>query len=411
MSENNGHSRYAPSASKRWINCPGSLALCDKVPPQEDSEYAAEGTAAHELGEKALLQNKNAADFMGQTMNEKYVVDKEMADAVQVYLDAVRSRFPEGPFESLLNTLVFVERKFDLSWLHKGMFGKTDVFIFDPQEKLLSVVDYKHGVGVEVDPEWNSQAMIYALGALHDLWAGQTEITRKAISVMKMVEKVEIVIVQPRLFGTEEPVKTWTISAADLIYWGVHVLKAAAVATDDPNAPLHVTAECRFCPALAVCPAQAENALMLAKTQFTDPIFPAPDQLTPETIAKIMSLAQVFDKWVGEVQGYAQKQMECGMRIPGYKLVKKKSNREWIDEIEAGLRLKGILGDAAYVQKLLSVKQAEDAIKKLKIVPDPLAGLWQKPDNGVSIAPESDKRPAVSAPAALEFLDSADFLK
>jgi len=376
------------------------------VPEQPDSEYAAEGSAAHELAARCLNNGHNAADCIGSACGDggKFEVTKEMADAVQVYLDEVRRRIPEG---GALNKELFVEKRFDMSWVHPGLGGTTDSYIFNRPK--LHVIDYKHGVGVIVDPEWNPQAMIYALGALHDLWTAETARTKKIVNVLSLADTVEIVIVQPRAFGEEEPVKTWEISVSDLIYWGVHVLKAAAVATEDANAPLRVSKECRFCPAIAVCPAQAENALALAKTQFNDPIFPTPDLLTPETIAKIMALSQVFNSWTDEVKAYAQKQMECGMKIPGFKLVQKKSNRKWRDELEAGVALKKLIGDAAFDHSVISVAQAEKALKPLKLDLSP--DLWEKPDAGVSIAPESDKRAAVSAPAALDFLDSADFLQ
>lgn len=408
MGQNSQHAKLAPSASHRWIICPGSIALCAQVPEQADSEYAAEGTAAHEVASKCLTQHWNAETCIGSEVNG-FVVDKGMADAVQVYLDEVRVRVPSKDAAKGAPGVLFVEQRFDMSWVHPGLGGTTDAYIFNRAACKLRVLDYKHGVGVIVEPEWNPQAMIYALGALHDLWTAETARTKKVVSVLSLADVVEIVIVQPRAFGEEELVKTWEISVSDLVYWGVHVLKAAAVATEDPNAPLRVSKECRFCPAIAVCPAQAENALALAKTQFADPIFPTPDKLTPETIAKIMALSQVFNSWTDEVKAYAQKQMECGMRIPGFKLVKKKSNRAWKDEIEAGVALEQSLGEAAYEKNLLSVKKAEDALKRLKLKLN--EDLWTKPDTGVSIAPESDKRPAVSAPAALDFLESADFLQ
>lgn len=408
MGKNSAHSRLAPSASHRWIVCPGSIALSAQVPEQPDSEYAAEGTAAHDVASFCLLKEINANGCLGETRNG-FIVDKEMADAVQVYLDEVRSRLPTKSNLVYDTSVLFVETKFDMAWLHPGLGGSTDAYIVNRARKMLHVLDYKHGVGVIVDPEWNPQAMIYALGALHDLWAAEVVRTKAIVNLLTIIESVEIVIVQPRSFGEEEQVKKWTIATSDLVFWGLHVLKAAAVATEQENAPLRVSKECRFCPALAVCPAQAENALALAQTQFKDPIFPTPDKLTPETIAKIMALSQVFNSWTDEVKAYAQKQMECGMRIPGFKLVQKKSNRVWKDELDAAETLTGLLGEDAFEKKLLSVAKAEKALKPLKAELSP--NLWTKPDAGVSIAPETDKRPEVSAPSTLAFLDSADWLQ
>jgi hypothetical protein len=42
------HSKFAASSAKRWLNCPGSVRLSEKAPPQFESIYAKEGTDAHE---------------------------------------------------------------------------------------------------------------------------------------------------------------------------------------------------------------------------------------------------------------------------------------------------------------------------------------------------------------------------
>lgn len=410
MSNKNAHSKLAPSASHRWMNCPGSVQLCEKVPEPIESEYAAEGTAAHTLGSTALLAQKDAREYLG---NEYYgfKVTEEMAKAVQVYIDAIRERLPKGEFKHVLNTLFMVEQKFDLAWLHNGMYGSSDACIYHPEEKRLIVTDYKHGVGVEVDPEWNSQAMIYALGAIHDLWSRQTEITKQAISVLQMIETVDIIIVQPRVFGADELVKVWTVKASDLIYWGVHILKAAAVATEQANAPLRVGKHCRFCPALSVCPEQARTALAVAKTEFGAPVLPSPELLSSEQLLKVMELSDAFGAWADSVRAYIQKRMEMGQQFPGWKLVQKKANREWKDDALAEDALKANFGDGAFEKKLLSVKKAEDLGKKLGIPPESWAPLWTKPDNGVTMAPDSDKRTPVIPPAAHSFLEDAAFLK
>lgn len=411
------HSKHSPSASHRWMNCPGSVKLCEQVPASEDTVYSREGTAAHELGSKALLEQKSALDYIGKTFNG-FKCDKEMAEAVQEYVEICRSKIPDpsvvGDFKQVLDKLVFVEKRLDISWLHPGLFGSSDFVSYDVRNKRLHVIDYKHGVGVIVDPEWNSQAMIYALGALYMIWSAQTEITRRAVSVLQMVNEVEISIVQPRGFGADESVRSWSISASDLIYWGVHVLKAALSATMQEGAPLRAGSHCRFCPALAVCPEQAKNALELAKTDFEKPVLPPPSEMTPEQIVKVMNAADVLKVWADEVRGYAQKQMELGVQLPGWKLVAKKSNREWKDELESASELERLLGDNAYERKLLSVKKAEDVLKlrmKKAEVEATLEPFWHKPDNGLTIAPESDKRPALAAPGVMDFLHDADWAK
>lgn len=409
------HSKWGPSSSHRWLACPGSIKLSDQFPEQEDSEYSREGVAAHELGSTALVEGKNADQYLGRTFNG-FKCNQEMAEPVQEYLEICRERFPQDEdFKTALNRTIFVERRFDLSWLIPKQFGTSDCTIYKVKEKKLHVIDYKHGVGVIVDPEWNSQAMMYALGALYFIWNSQTEITKRAISVLQMVDIVEIVIVQPRGLTGDEVVRTWEISAADLIYWGVHVLKAGYARTLQPDAPLQVGEHCRFCRALPGCPAQAERALQLAKTDFNNPVLPPPDQLTPEMIVKIMDFSAILSTWADSVRAYAQKQMELGVQLPGYKLVARKSNRAWKDELEAANFLQAQLGpEAAYEKKLLSPSKAEESLglrMKKADAKKAIEPYWEKPDAGITIAPETDKRPALPAPGALDFLHDADWAR
>ena len=48
------HAILSASASHRWLMCPPSVRLCEQFPGDGASEYAAEGTEAHELCEFKL---------------------------------------------------------------------------------------------------------------------------------------------------------------------------------------------------------------------------------------------------------------------------------------------------------------------------------------------------------------------
>jgi hypothetical protein len=87
--------------------------------PNISSEYAREGTAAHELAEMCLRQGEPASDFLEQEI-EGFEVTEDMAEAVQVYVDAVLA-------EAKGNKL-FIEQRFTLEALNPPvpMFGTAD---------------------------------------------------------------------------------------------------------------------------------------------------------------------------------------------------------------------------------------------------------------------------------------------
>src|SRR5688572_4731642 len=87
------HAKLAPSASHRWINCPGSIRMSAGEGSSE-TEYAAEGTCAHEIAAECLRFGRDALDYEGtehKVGKFEFVVDEEMIEGVQLYVDHVRS--------------------------------------------------------------------------------------------------------------------------------------------------------------------------------------------------------------------------------------------------------------------------------------------------------------------------------
>ncbi len=399
------HAKLAPSASSRWAGpCPGSIRVGAQCPDIE-SEYAAEGTAAHELAEYCLNFGENAEDAVDMEFNG-YIVDWEMANAVQVYLDEVRRLAPTDQIKHKLK-LLNVEKRFHLEWVHPDIWGTNDCSVYNVMDHELTILDYKHGRGVVVEPENNSQLMIYAVGAMHALWESQTEVTRKVISVYKMVDTVRLSIVQPRAEHPDGPVRTWTTTAQHLMFWAANVLRIAALETEEPEAPLVAGKHCKFCKAIAICPARVEKNLAVANVEFSNPVLPEPSQLKPEHIIKVMEISKTLSNWAGQVKVYAQSQLESGFAIPGFKLVKRKANRKWTPIAYKQVPL--LLGDSAFeTPKMVSPAQAEIKGKLIGIKAKQFEDLWEKPDNGHTIAEDGDKRTAV-APAIDDFGMTDDY--
>jgi hypothetical protein len=87
------HSEIGASSMGRWRACPGSRRLIRTLPRQKSGKDALLGTAAHLLAEGCLARDMPAEAMLGETLTVEghdFVVDQEMVDAVQVYLDAVR---------------------------------------------------------------------------------------------------------------------------------------------------------------------------------------------------------------------------------------------------------------------------------------------------------------------------------
>jgi hypothetical protein len=185
------HSRFSASGSAKWFLCAGSIEAESGL-PNKSSIYADEGTAAHELAEICLTMGERASSWVGKQLpdNNAVTVTQEMADYVQVYVDYVKSK----------KGMVLVEQYVDFSHVAPDGFGTCDALVMG--NDTLHVIDLKYGKGVRVDAENNTQALLYAIGAIsnHSWMAFKT---------------IVITIVQPRL----DHISEWTLSINEVNAW------------------------------------------------------------------------------------------------------------------------------------------------------------------------------------------------
>ena len=376
------HSPLGGSGAYRWMPCPGSVRLSYGVEDPE-SEYAALGITAHELGEACLKTSVDAWNYIvcppGQGYNNvpSGPVDKLMADAVQVYLDAFRAAHPS--FHNDENG--WVELEFHCPKLHKYFWGKSDSGFWDEPARTLHVWDYKHGAGIVVEVPWNPQLMYYAAGILEylKLWGE--------------IDKIVLWVAQPNGFHGDGPIRSWVIHAQNLWDWlydGLipamnHALVSKATASGS---------HCRFCPArYRACPQMLEDTkefrMMTNLMNLSEE--DAARDLTNDEVARYLDLIDVM-KIAGKAANYtAFVRAEAGHKIPGRKLVRARSNREWREGDEAHIHL--ALGKKAWNKpEMLSPAKIEKLPGGEKLV----ARYAFKPDKGRTLVRADDPRPSVA---------------
>jgi hypothetical protein len=370
------HSVLGASSSHRWIHCPGSVELAKKAPTPKTSVYAMEGTAAHELAEKCLISKKSPKDFLGKEILGFKVTD-EMVEAVNLYVDTIR--------KERKGQRIMVEQRFDLSWLYPGMFGTNDACIYHPDKFLLRVYDYKHGAGIAVDAVDNSQLVYYAIGA------------SKEILKTHSIKEVEMIIIQPRAFHRDGPIRRWTIPFKELKKWAKRI-KAAAEMTKMEDAPLYPGEHCRFCPASGLCPEQYKQTQLQAQTDFEK--VPDPRLLSIEDVSRVVKAAPMIKKFLASCEKVALEAKLNGKEVPDIKLVRKRADRKWVesDDLDETLIALGISDDELYTMKRISVAQAEAKLDKKSI-----KDLWEKKEGDLTIAPLTDKRKEIILDMKEEF--------
>lgn len=226
------HSIYSPSASARWLQCPGSIRLSAKCPPQKTHASAEEGTHAHSLAEMCFKNSCKAHHFIGELTPSGYLVNKTMAKHVQTYVDYVHQTKAQAGGELL------IEQRLTLPNEPK-VYGTGDAILLG--DKSLHIFDFKYGKWV-VNTKENTQLMIYALGALDIYCRTKPE-----------PEFISMHICQPRAKHKDGPNRMWYCSTSHLRLFALQV-SAAVTESLKPEPQLNDGEHCRFCPAELICP-------------------------------------------------------------------------------------------------------------------------------------------------------------
>lgn len=408
------HARLSPSASKRWMTCPGSVKFIERLNIKDvPSKYAAEGTVAHEVHEKCLLSGEDADSHIGRQMTVdgfKFTVTAAMAEAVQTSLDYIRERIADH--EDFGYTVELrVEVRASLKYLSiPGLDGGTSdvvLLVWDGDELVeIEIIDYKHGAGVAVEAEHNTQALCYALGSVvpysdkHD-----TECN------------IRITISQPRAMHKDGPIRSWEISAFDLDVWCISDLVPKAQATLENDAPLVPSDEgCRFCPAAGQCPELYKKTQEIAMADFAEDKFPDPQAMTADQKKVVMEHAEMIRSFIVAVENQVKLEMDHGSTEyeDEYKLVYKTVHRKLTEEAQDedfSPLLDYLEPEEIYEQKLKPLSDIEKALKKHmkpKEAKEVMEKLTWKPEPGIVVAPVSDKRKAVAPTMISDFTNLDD---
>lgn len=112
-----------------------------------------------------------------------------------------------------------------------------------------------------------------------------------------------------------------------------------------------------------------------------------------------MAMVSALETWCKEVKTAAHLALEQGAKVPGFKLVNKRALRVWSDQeaVEDKVRKAKKLKMAdAFTLKLLSPPQLEKVCKEKGIPFKAYTEYITSHSSGTTLAPESDKRQAVT---------------
>lgn len=417
--------------------------------PDQRNEASDEGTAAHFLMEQCLMQNCEAAKFIGCSINVgeitgfhaqgSFPVGPDMAREVQKALDVLHS-VADG-------ATIYPEQKLSIEFItgEEGATGTSDGVIIKGNTAIIA--DLKYGRGVQVFAEGNEQLLIYGAAAVADF------------DPLGEIEQIELHILQPRLNHFD----VWKLPVAEMND-RIEVIRQASaliLAGEEGLTAVPGGKQCKFCKVKATCPENRDHLIQLATEDFVDldkgfvqvsieqaekllaqsfgvkpaavdyqhneddqvarfvvkkpsmrPALEAAEVKLPdasdERLATLMDAADQLEGFVKAVRAETERRLLAGnFTDPRYKLVEgRQGARSWTSEQEAEAAMKAmrLKVDQMYDFKVISPTQAERVLKEANPRKwNKLQSLIGRSDGKPSVAPASDKRPALSMAIAEQF--------
>lgn len=322
--------------------------------------------------------------------------------------------------------------------------GTSDVVIIKGSKAI--VADLKFGRGVQVDAVGLEQLLMYGASAVREF------------DMMGEIEEVELHILQPRLNHFD----VWKLSVAEMNDRIEEIRQTSKRILAGPEGLTAVPGEkqCRFCKASATCKERTEHTMELIVGEFVDlksgevevsiaeaekilaqafgvkpaaidfdspsdgyagfvvrkpnvrpQIQAATEALATaddERLATLMDAVDMIEGFAKAVRAETERRLLAGTFTDArYKLVEgRQGARAWIDEdqAEAAMKAMRLKTDEMYDRKVISPTSAEKLLgeankrKWAKLQP-----LITRSDGKPSVAPASDKRPALSMAIAEQF--------
>lgn len=296
-----------PSGLDLTVRCPGSLQLQARVTPVPTTFEQAEGTGAHTVALK--VANGAGAEWpLGRKFmveNHKLEVDDDMLDGAELYRGEAQ---PGGRFEDPVA----------IPDVHPTCKGTPDYWrcLMEVFLRLLKVIDYKYGHRyVEVFECY--QLIAYAAGVIRLL-------------NLPADFPVMLVIVQPRSYSGEGPVREWSVTAGEIIRICHEVIAPQVALALGPNPPTRTGRHCVDCTARHLCKTYQQTTESLVDFSGTAEIHDLNEQTIGQELRLLKeSIKRLEGRYTGLFE-HASALAKTGGRIHHWGLEDTKGKLGWM---------------------------------------------------------------------------------
>lgn len=310
------HAVIAPSSLARTVACNAWVQLAQGLPPEPDSEETLEGNAADWVAKQYAAGNE-VAYGTEIPLPGGFKVDYDMIHGAKMWVDVIG-------YGSISGVPVVCER------IHPtDCWGEPDGWRWDGIDEVLRLPDYKYGFElVEVFENW--QLIAYAAGLIDTLGLSDAHVM------------IEFIIVQPRAFHKDGPVRRWRVRASNLralinqahdaaIHaWPPAEYKGATAAPVARTGP-----HCIHCPARGVCRTfQAAGSTVVQFAGQGERVALDANAVGVELLL-VQTALELLKGKESALAAQAEAFLRAGKRVPNYHMEPGQTRREWLDNVTA----------------------------------------------------------------------------
>lgn len=352
------HVRFGGSTASRQLACPAWTNLAAEAPQIERTTPAAErGTRLHEIMERLYLGEDTGLAALADLSEAESPDDQDALVLAWQMTEATLDELciDEYECETFLTAAEDIGGSADMEGWGEGVY---------------LILDYKFGYQPVKSPD---QFLFYMMCA-------------RAEDRLKGATRLVAAVVQP---AVSETALLFEFSHEDLDAFEARYMASVqetrvGVCVGRPGP------HCQFCPAAVYsCEAKRNQAQAFM-------------QLDTSRLAEAMDMVAEMKAHIKHIEAETFATLEAGHPVAGWKLVEKRASRSWVDPAKAqdALRkMRGVSKESYVSESLKSPPQVEKAIGKEKY--QKIAAHVTTASTGTTLAPESDKRDAVTAKTAV----------
>jgi hypothetical protein len=402
---------YRPSASPRWLLCPGSVALSNGM-KDEQSEYATAGSRQHRMAQIFLEVSETNVVPNDELRELQRELSSSEIESVRNYIAWALSIKQPGD-------VVLIEQKitYENALGYPGLGGTLDFGLIRADGKSILIADRKFPWGKPVYAEGEEEEtgmlghppmMIYALGVLETFDGVMLDASA--------IERIDFAIYQEQA-GLSGAVNTWNCtpeylrSFKSMAILGIRRAETAEVCLGSKRGRddwikrflFPGKKQCEYCKAKVMCPALEKaslNAIAGTTVDASKALVPQTEdwelrlvELTNEALEERYEMIPLVNAWIKAVKWQMFFRMnDEGAKMSRHKLVNgKKGNRKWTDE----QAVQSIVGEAGMEKSLVSPTELEKRYKAGKIDEfdwSMLQDYIERSPGKATIAPAKDNR-------------------